>query len=405
MALILLDDATARTFEPFALTRPLGELRFGALLLRERWEQVAGSDTMGQIGSAHLTDFVEESASLVLPPDASIPAGTIVANTRCVAALDARLDDADLWLCEGLPAAVRLPTATSAGALGEGAWPPTKTGGVGARRRELRGRWLTHVWDLIRGLQTQLADDLAILGPMLDTELTPQADVVAGPPGAVLVERGATVEPYTVFDTTAGPVLVRRGASVLAFTRVVGPCVIGEGSSVAGGGNRISGCAIGPHCRVHGEMSASVVLGYSNKSHDGFVGHSYVGAWVNLGAGTVTSNLKNTYGPVQMLESGTMRNTEMMFLGSMIGDYARTGIGTRLNTGAVVGAGANIFPAGLSPKVVPPFAWGDAADPFARFELDKFLAVATRQMARRNVVLDDRGRRYLTAVYRRATGA
>ena len=101
-----------------------------------------------------------------------------------------------------------------------------------------------------------------------------------------------------MFDVTAGPILVRRGAIVQAFTRVVGPCAIGDGSVVAG--DRIAASSIGERCKVHGELSVSIVMGYTNKSHDGFVGHSYLGRWVNLGAGTITSNLKNTYGPVQL---------------------------------------------------------------------------------------------------------
>src|SRR5579871_2297848 len=162
MPLVLFDDATARTFEPFALTRPLGELRFGATLLRERWEQAAGGQAMGQIAVAHLADFAEESAPPILRPDRSIPAGTIVVNTRCVPALDVRLDDADLWLCEDQPAAVRLPSAISAGSLGDGAWPPARMGS-NSRRAELRGRWLAHVWDLVRELQAKLIEDLRIL--------------------------------------------------------------------------------------------------------------------------------------------------------------------------------------------------------------------------------------------------
>ncbi len=172
------------------------------------------------------------------------------------------------------------------------------------------------------------------------------------------------IEPYTVFDVTAGPILVRRGATVQAFTRVVGPCAIGEGSAVVG--DRIAGSSIGERCKVHGELSTSIVMGYSNKSHDGFVGHSYLGRWVNLGAGTITSNLKNTYGPVQLWTPDGMRTTGETFLGAFIGDYARTGIGTRLTTGTVMGAGANVFPPGFAPKVIPPFAWG-AGEPFESF--------------------------------------
>ena len=125
-----------------------------------------------------------------------------------------------------------------------------------------------------------------------------------------------------------------------------------------------------------------------------------MGRWVNLGAGTVTSNLKNTYGPVQLWTPAGVRDTGLTFLGAFIGDYARTGIGVRLTTGTVVGAGANFFGA-AAPKTVPPFSWGDRS-PFATFALPKLLEVAERQMARRDVPVDGDAKRTLTAAHARA---
>jgi UDP-N-acetylglucosamine diphosphorylase/glucosamine-1-phosphate N-acetyltransferase len=213
----------------------------------------------------------------------------------------------------------------------------------------------------------------------------------------LFVERGAIIEPHTIFDLRTGPALVRARATIQAFTRLVGPCVIGEASTVTT--DRIATSSVGEHCKVHGELSMSIVLGYTNKAHDGFVGHSYLGRWVNLGAGTITSNLKNTYGPVQLWTPDGLRDTGLTFLGAFIGDYARTGIGVRLTTGTVLGAGANIF--GLAaPKTIPPFAWGESA-PFAAFELPKLIQVAERQMARREVPLTEQARRALATAHAR----
>jgi len=151
---------------------------------------------------------------------------------------------------------------------------------------------------------------------------------------------------------------------------------------------------------VHGEISATVVLGHANKAHDGFVGHSYLGRWVNLGAGTTTSNLKNTYGTVALWTPAGLRNTGLQFLGTLVGDHAKTGIGMRLTTGTVIGAGANVYGSEMPPKAVPPFAWG-AGEPYAVYAPDKFLAVAERAMARRQVPLGDRARRQLAAAHER----
>ena len=200
----------------------------------------------------------------------------------------------------------------------------------------------------------------------------------------VHVERGARIEPFVVADASAGPVLVRAGAQVQAFTRLVGPCVIGEGATILGG--RVSGCGIGPRSKICGEISATIVIGHANKGHEGFVGHSVIGAWANLGAGAITSNLKNSYGEVSLWTPSGVRRTGLQFLGALIGDHAKLGIGTRLTTGCVVGTGANLFGTRMPPKAVPPFAWGDG-EPWETFDLERFLSVAERVMARRDAVL------------------
>lgn len=217
----------------------------------------------------------------------------------------------------------------------------------------------------------------------------------------VYIERGATVEPFACFDVTAGPVLVRAGAAVRAFTRVVGPCAIARNAIVQG--ERVHGCSIGETSIVHGELSETIVLGHANKSHDGFVGHSYLGRWVNLGAGTITSNLKNTYGPVALWTPRGLRDTGLVKLGTLFGDHVKTGIGVRLTTGTVIGAGSNIYGSTMPPKYVPPFSWGDG-DATATYRLDRFLLVAERVMARRSVVLGARARKQLAAAHERSRG-
>jgi UDP-N-acetylglucosamine diphosphorylase / glucose-1-phosphate thymidylyltransferase / UDP-N-acetylgalactosamine diphosphorylase / glucosamine-1-phosphate N-acetyltransferase / galactosamine-1-phosphate N-acetyltransferase len=155
---------------------------------------------------------------------------------------------------------------------------------------------------------------------------------------------------------------------------------VGPGTKVFGGFVRAS--VFGPECRVRGEISTSVFLGYANKSHEGFVGHSVVGHWVNLGAGTTTSNLKNTYGRVSLEVDGERVDTGRQNVGSFFGDHAKTAIGTMLATGSVVSAGANVFGTPVPPKYIPPFAWGCTGE---RMSEDGFLRVAERVLARRNV--------------------
>ena len=391
-ALFLYDDARARTFEPFALTRPASELRAGAELIRRRWERALGTRATGFVGAAHLARFEEFDA----PPAASdvLPAGAVVANARFVLALDATLSgDASVWTCEGRVAALRISEDVHIESLRDGTTTLDELARAEASE-PVPGRWLGEVWDLVATLTPQLNEDIPALASTLDLEpLAPSVTVIGEHP--VHVERGALVEPFVVFDTHAGPVLLRRGATVQAFTRVVGPCYVGEGSTIVA--DRISGSAIGEVCKVHGEVSATIFLGHANKGHDGFVGHSYLGRWTNLGAGTTTSNLKNTYGTVALWTPEGVRDTGLQFLGTLAGDHAKTGIGLRLTTGCVLGAGANVVDR-MPPKVVPPFAWGSGV-PYDIYAADKFALVAERVMARRNVTLTPRALRQLLAAH------
>jgi len=161
-------------------------------------------------------------------------------------------------------------------------------------------------------------------------------------------------------------------------------------------GGSIHGTAIGPRCKVRGEVSDSVFLGYANKAHDGFLGHSVVGRWVNLGAGTTTSNLKNTYGPIRLEVGDAAIETGMQFLGTLFGDHAKTAIGTMLSTGAAVGTGANVFGYTSAPKYVPSLAWGDTG---AKMQKDGFLKVAERVLKRRQVDVTEDVKAMLERIY------
>ncbi|NUO65466.1 MAG: hypothetical protein HOQ11_01950 [Gemmatimonadaceae bacterium] len=385
---VLYDDARARRFEPFALTRPVAELRAGALLVRERWTRALGCESLGFVGASQLADFDESGVPGALR---TIPRGAILANARFSPTLAAAQREATRWVSDGRVAAVRLTRDVDVEELDEG-----RVALEGLQHGEgaiaaLDGVWIDEVWQLIEHLRPMLGRDIPVLGADLRTVGRDEAIIIGSHP--VLAAEGAVIEPYACFDVSDGPVLVETGATVQAFTRVVGPCFIGEHSLVTT--DRVSGCSIGPYTKVHGEMSASVVLGYANKGHSGFVGHSYLGRWANLGAETVTSNLKNTYGNVTLWTPEGMRDTGMQFLGTLFGDHAKTGINLALSTGTVVGAGANVV-GRMPPKVVPPFAWGEAGS-FETYRVDKFVDVVARVMARRSVALSERARKQLAA--------
>ena len=389
--LYLYDDARARLFEPFALTRPVSELRAGAELIRLRWERVARTKAYGFIGADHLANFDELDAPPAVRNETTIPAGSVVVNSRFVASLAASLDDiSPAFSCDGKICAVQIRKSTDIAGFMQGSIQLDSLLEPSSAAVPIAGRWLNDVWNLIGDLSTQLSDDIPLIGGALSGAAIENATIIGRK--QIYCETGVGIEPFVVLDATDGPILIRRGATIASFSRIVGPCYIGEDSHVVG--DAIRGCSIGDVCKVRGEISASIMHGHSNKGHTGFLGSPYLGRWVNLGAGTTTSNLKNTYGAIQLWTPGGMRDTGLQFLGSLLGDHAKTGIGTMLTTGCVVGAGSNIYGAQATPKYIPPFSWGEG-EPYARFESNKFIEVAERMMARRHVSLGPKARLHL----------
>ena len=392
-SLYLFDDTTAREFEPFALTRPVSELRAGTDLIRSRWERVTGMKATGILCAPHLESFSEGDAPPILTAQQTIPAGSIIANARFVPSLIGSMKG-DSVRSDGTVCALRISKEMRASDFAEGKFSLDSLV-PGDSSEEIPGRWISAVWELISTLGDQLKEDIPALAKGLKLQKNP-AEVFGG--GQLFIEEGARVDPFVAFDTSAGPILVRNGAAISAFSRLVGPLYIGEHATVMG--DSISACSIGEWCKVRGEMSNTIMLGHSNKGHTGFIGHSYLGRWVNLGSGTTTSNLKNTYGTVQIWSPRGIVDTGLQFLGTLFGDHAKTGIGMMLTTGSVIGTGANIFGTTMPPKAVAPFSWGDA-EPYSTFEEEKFLAVAERVMSRRHVELDEKGRRHLKTCYAR----
>ena len=406
--LFLYDDARARMLEPFALTRPASAMLAGTRLVRDRWMVVFGLEAAQTISAEHLGDLSNSGADPSATAVADIPAGSVVVNARCIPVAgslgspDAIETGAAVWRCAGRVAAIRTDRALARSDFSRGEAALEQLAPSGVESGEIAGWWVDDPWDYVRWLPAQLEDDImrlarGALGGVQQAPFEPPPDhsVVLGE-YPVCVLGGAVVEPHVVFDATTGPILIGRKATVHAFTRLVGPCFIGAGTTVLGGD--IRGSALGPACKVRGEVSTSIFVGYANKGHEGFVGHSCIGEWANLGAGTTTSNLKNTYGPVSLRTPFGARETGMQFLGTLMGDHAKTGIGVRLTTGTILGAGASVFGSAMPPKLVPPFAWGETA-PYGVYDLEKFLVVAERVMARRSVALTPAMRSALAGAY------
>jgi len=253
---------------------------------------------------------------------------------------------------------------------------------------EVGGRLMDYPWDLVEHNAAALCADVASAA-WDPSAHAPAAAAIVGPAQQFWMAPTARLEPFVVADTSHGPVMIDDHATVTAFTRLEGPCYIGPHAQILGAKIR-GGTTIGPHCRIGGEVEASIVHGYSNKYHEGFLGHSYVGEWVNLGAGTHNSDLRNDYGPVSVPMPGRVVKTGRSKVGCFIGDHVKTGLGTLINTGSHWGAFSNVLPAGrLAPKYIPAFTTWWNGHLTEEFPLEQLLQTAQRMMQRRGQQLSD----------------
>jgi len=396
--LFLFDDGRARRWAPFTLTRPAGELLYGCMPLRERIERAFGVPCQGHVTRRALGGFDEPGAAPAVTLDAIGTSGLrVFISSRAALDLEStRVPDEERRITVGgRPAGWVLPDGEP---LPSELWirDPDAAPARGTPL-ELPGELLGHPWDLVARNPDRIAQDIANLWPGDDAP----SDVVRVGDGAVSLGDGAEIEPGVYVDTREGPVRLAEGARVEGPARLTGPLFIGPGTRILGGS--VGASTFGPTCIVRGEVAESLFLGFVNKAHDGYIGHGLLGRWVNLGAFTTNSDLKNNYRPVSVWTPDGPRDTGMLKVGCFLGDHVKTGIGTVLNTGTVIGAGSNVYGGLMPPTVVPPFSWGAGPD-LRDHERDKFLATAERAMARREQELTPGVRSILEEAWRATAG-
>ncbi|OPX18008.1 hypothetical protein BXT86_03445 [candidate division WOR-3 bacterium 4484_100] len=247
---------------------------------------------------------------------------------------------------------------------------------------EVEGLILEHPWDFIRHNGSMLLLHLQRMNKKTETQ--PRAEIV-GDIKDLYVAPSAEVHPFTTFDLTQGPIYIDEDVRIGPFTAIYGPCYIGKGSMIERA--RIVASTFGPVCRIGGEIDSCIFQGFSNKYHQGFIGHSYIGQWVNLGALTTNSDLKNNYREVRVLVGGKKFNTGMLKLGCFIGDHTKLGIGTLIPTGAVIGSFVNYFGGGMMPGYLSCFKWANQMQ-VETYELEKAIETARVVMARRGLEMD-----------------
>jgi UDP-N-acetylglucosamine diphosphorylase/glucosamine-1-phosphate N-acetyltransferase len=395
MRVCLFEDAAVAEWEPLTLTRPAFALLSGCGSLADKHFHFFGATAPGAIVRASVAPLLSEAFAvndvswlragpLVLvnarwlplsasPPDRTQSHVGLVDNEVAYAVIGPELvselqpetlaDQLDDWR-EHLPA------------------------------RPAGGRILGHLWDLVDANAESLVADAPL------SESTPEAEILCiGPRERLSIAASAVIEPQVVADTTKGPVIVDHAAHISAFSRLEGPCYIGPSTQVMGAKIR-GGTSLGPGCRIGGEVECSIVQGFSNKYHDGFLGHAYVGSWVNLGAGTSNSDLRNDYGPVRVMVNDRLVDTGRTKVGCFLGDHVKAAIGCLLNTGTSVGPFAGLLPSGsLLPRQVPAFCNVLDGRVVTSEDVDSLIATARIVMSRRDRVLTPAHEQLYRAIY------
>lgn len=381
MNLILFDDPIIRIdLLPFTFTRPTGKIRVGILTIDEKWEK-----WLGVKASFKTEEYLQKKFQLAAADDNLLVNGAVCPDEKLVTAVK-NLQPGKFLVKGRLLIAVRKP---------EGEMNSQNTIEYADTIM-----CMDKPWKIFQENAAQLKLDFKLI--TAGRKSAPVQDKHTRIYGEenIFLEDGVDLK-AAIINAESGPVYLGKNSSIQEGSVIRGSFALCEGSTINIGSKIRGDVTIGPFSKVGGEVSNSVIFGYSNKAHDGFLGNSVIGEWCNLGADTNTSNLKNNYDFVKLWSHGREQYTDtgLQFCGLMMGDHSKCGINTMFNTGTVVDVFANIFGGDFHRNYIPSFAWGGSTG-FTTYQIDKALATAARVMARRNLVLTDIEKNILAYVYK-----
>ncbi|MCK4261504.1 hypothetical protein KAX00_00180 [bacterium] len=403
MRLVIFEDEKYDQLYPLSLTRAVFELKCGITSLAEKIRRTYPANEI----SYFVRDYIAPTLKKRHPSDSVNDIGSIgnddvlIINGRCLFMnTPPNLSGEEGWVGENNDLVYAKVNKETLDEFHEDSFEELldyiKSG---VKKVRIDCKMINYPWDLIDYNSQALLDDFKRMKKTGIEGLMAEESVIHGPKEQVYIAKEAEVHPMVCLDTKGGPVFIDKGAEIHPFTRIEGPSYIGKNSIILGAKIR-EGCSIGPVCRVGGEVEESIFHGYSNKFHDGFMGHSYIGEWVNIGALTTNSDLKNDYSNVSVMVKGKPVDTGSIKVGSFIGDHTKTSIGTSLNTGAHIGALCIIVSSGgVLPKYIPSGSWFINNSVTKGFGFKKLLETAEKAMGRRKVQFTEEDTRLLKKVY------
>ncbi|MDO7874615.1 GlmU family protein [Hymenobacter sp. ASUV-10] len=378
MHILLFDDPAIRPhLLPFTFTRPVAALRCGILTIAEKWQHRLGAPTVGYLTQPYLQ--AKFPAGDVSGP-ALIINGAVCPDDLLTKQVQALQPGQGLY-CGELLVAAHVADATLVAEL-------VQDGLTGTVEVAEPVTVIDRPWQLFLRNGVEIRRDFALLTAGRQSQPVGDPHTIVYGAENIFIEEGVKIR-AAILNAEDGPIYLGKNAQVHEGAIIKGPLALCEGSHINAGAKMRGDNTVGPHSKVGGEVGNSIILGYSNKGHDGYMGNSVIGEWCNLGADTNTSNLKNNYAPVKIWSHaiGRFVDTGQTFCGLMMGDHSKCGINTMFNTGTVVGVGANIFGAGYPRNFIPSFSWGGPAG-LETFKLPRVAEVAERVMSRRGLVYD-----------------
>lgn len=399
MKVVLFEDEKYLQLLPLVYFRPVWELRCGAYLLREKIQAALEGDHYF-LSRKYLQEYYLDKQrvfpKLMDSEDILLVNGRWVINAEEAIHLRELAKSAALFKSDDV-LAFRTTVKEAKRFLNNNVLNAGKVLLNSSLKEIPAAKVIQYPWDAIAWNGDEIKKDYGVFNrPGEIAGVIYDGVHIAGRDNVTIAET-AMVKPGVVIDAENGPVWIDEGVTIMPNSVLEGPLYVGKKSTIKIGAKIYESTSIGPVCKIGGEVEGSIVQGYSNKQHDGFLGHAYLGSWVNLGADTNNSDLKNNYGIIRVLVNGRPVETGQRFVGLMMGDHSKCAINTMFNTGTIVGVNCNIFGAGMPQKFVPSFSWG-GAEGLSEYNFEKTIELAKTVMGRRKIEFTERDKMLFAAV-------
>lgn len=382
MNYILFDGTVRNALLPFTFTRPVADIRVGILTIREKWEKHLGYTT-----TTLTEEYLMEKFPMVEMEENIMINASFLPNTVLTEMVKALEDKQAIFCGEEVIAFYTKDTQEEV---------DFDTYEIIEYTEDCIQ--IQKPWDIFQKNDAAIREDFDLItADRVSMPIPASVNVIAAE--NIFIEEGAKLE-FVTLNASTGPIYIGKNAEIMENSVIRGPFALCEEAQVKLGTKVYGATTVGPHSRIGGEVNNSVLFGYSNKGHDGFLGNSVLGEWCNLGADTNNSNLKNNYEEVKLwsYETGSFVKTGLQFCGLIMGDHSKCGINTMFNTGTVVGVSTNIFGAGFPRNFIPSFSWGGAQG-FTTYITKKAFETAKIVMSRRNVVFTEQDAAILEHVF------